>query len=160
MQEADYKKTKQNLRILYGSLGICLLLVIVVFLRFTIKTDNPDLSVQTLTEHLDRSQTLYLKFENTHYTLPAGAQVTALFRDLQKTNDRPEENTPWITVHFGELYEFYIYADGIVVGFDGYARSGTKSSAYYQADSTLYTQLTEQLRIHGMVCADNIGFFR
>ena len=159
MTEKDYKKAKRNVYILTGLMAAVLLLVLGVFVRFTFKKDNPELSVQTLVHKLEQAQTLYLKLEDTQYTLPANENVTRLFETLQPTKARPQEEL-WITLHFGELYEFYIYESGIVEGFDGYAATATKTTAWYETDSTIYEQLKRCILTDGTTYAENLGFFR
>lgn len=160
MTQADYKTAKRNIIILSCVMAALLLLTLAVFLRFAFQRDNPELSPQALVQNLEQSQSLYLKLDDTQYSLPAGEHVTGLFRELQETNDRPQEHEPWISLHFGELYEFYIYEGGIVQGFDGYAATATKTDVYYQADSEIYQQLKTHILTNGTVYESNLGFFK
>lgn len=160
MTKAELNKAKRNLAILYGLMGIVLLAFLLVFLRFAVKTDNPELSCQTLTEKLEQAEELYVKLEDHLYSLPSSQEVTALFSSMKKTKTRPAEDAPWITIHFGELYEFYIYQGGLVEGFDGYAATGKKTSAFYQAPPDLYEDLRELILASGSPYGENLGFFK
>ncbi|MBP3634803.1 MAG: hypothetical protein J6J43_09560 [Oscillospiraceae bacterium] len=160
MTKAELNKAKRNLAILYGLVGVVLLAFLLIFLRFAVKTDNPELSCQTLTEKLEQAEELYVKLEDRPYILPSSPEVAVLFSSMEKTKARPTEEALWITIHFGELYEFYIYEGGLVVGFDGYAATGKKTSAFYQAASDLYEDLRELILADGSPSEENIGFFK
>lgn len=161
MTETDYKKAKRNICILAWAMTLLLLLCFSVFLRFAIKKDNPALSAEELVSRIETAQKLYVKLDDTQYMLPVtGLPLASEFDDLSETKERPQDHVPYITIHFGELYEFYIYADGIIEGFDGYAGSGTKSSAFYQSDSDIYTQLSTHILADGKVYDGNLGFFK
>ena len=160
MTEAEYKKAKRNISVLTGIMAAVLLLILGVFLRFTLKKDNPGLSAAALTDRLTHSQMLVWKLDDTAYTLSGSKDAAALFSTLAETKRRPTEQERWITLHFGELYEFYIYETGLVEGFDGYAPTATKTTQWYEADAALYEQLKAHILADGVIYDDNIGFFK
>ena len=159
MTESDYKKAKRNVIVSACVMAAVFLVILGIFLRFTFKRDNPALSAQALVQNLEQAQTLCWKLEDVQYTLPASEDVTSLFEGLEPTRNRPREEQ-WITLHFGELYEFYIYESGLVVGFDGYAATATETSSYYLADSGIYEQLKLQILANGREYDGNLGFFK
>lgn len=155
MTNADYRKAKRNICTIAAAMAILLLL----FVCLLIKKDNPELSLDTLTRRLSQPQEVFVKLDNTTYTLPGGEGLALLFGEAEKAKGVSGEGS-WITLHFGELYEFYIYENGIVEGFDGYAPRRTKSSAYYSANSNLHSALRQDILSHGTVCSKNIGIFK
>jgi hypothetical protein len=52
---------------------------------------------------------------------------------------------PYIRIHIAEQYEVYVYPDGRINTYDGYAGTFQKSNGYYYAEvyNTLKTYLSE-----------------
>lgn len=95
---------------------------------------------------------ILVKTGSGYYKIDGGSKLAELFRlDEWTLCDQFPDEEVVATLHFGELYEMYLHGDGKVSFFDGYSRSGTRQTAYYEVPAGIEEDVIGYIEENGIV---------
>lgn len=116
---------------------VILLILALALLRFLVfQKDNPRLMPEGIAAVFKESETVYIESDGLYYECSGGeAFLTVLAAGTWvETKDFYGQTQPYIRIHIAEQYEIYVYPDGRINTYDGYAGTKQKSNEYYMCD--------------------------
>jgi hypothetical protein len=97
-------------------------------------------------------ESILVKTSSGYYEIDGSSAFSDLFRlDEWTSCDQFPDVEVVATLHFGELYEMYLHGDGKVSFFDGYARLGTRQTAYYEVPAGIAEEVIGYIEENGTV---------
>ncbi len=97
-------------------------------------------------------ESILVKTSGGYYEIDGSSAFSDLFRlDEWASCDQFPDVEVVATLHFGELYELYLHGDGKASFFDGYSRSGTRQTAYYDVPAGIAEEVIGYIEENGTV---------
>jgi hypothetical protein len=151
---AQMIKAKKSNYIIAVISALSLLVLAAALLRyFVFRSENPRLTPEGINEVFTQSEIVLLEDGGKYYEC-SGGEVFALtlntgdWSEIKAFDIRKE---PYIRIHIAEQYEVYVYPDGRINTYDGYAGTFQKSNGYYYAE--VYNALKTYLSENGIKAA-------
>lgn len=128
------KKTNYIAAVISAVILIILALALLRFLVF--RKDNPRLLPEGLDAVFKDSETVYIESDGLYYECVGGEAFLEILATENWTAAKAfyGQTRPYIRIHIAELYEIYVYPDGRINSYDGYAGTKQKSNEYYMCD--------------------------
>ena len=127
---------KSNYVIAIISALILLILAAVLLRYFIFRSENPRLTPEGINTVFTQSDIILIEDDGKYYECTALESFTSIVNTgvWAETKAFTIQKETYIRIHIAEQYEVYVYPDGRINTYDGYAGTFQKSNGYYFAE--------------------------